>query len=345
MSIATSYEQSEEVYEIATEHYPDLIDEYHKQSRTLVVYGGGRIVLRSADQRERIRGKGYDYLHILEGAYIDDEMYYGSIRPTISGNPRSRTFNESTIDQPAGWFYEGLMRGLDPDESEFAAWVVTCLDSPYVSAEEIAELRRVYPKRIFEREFMCVPQAAGGAVFEHIPTERYAWPSHGDGVIFGLDVAKEEDYTVITGLRPVGERYELCYWHRMNKAEYTAQMQVVAHWAAKYKASVYFDRTGVGNAVIEMLRQHYSNIVPITFNSDSKRQLIENLTVMLEQERIVIPEDAEVLIQELRSYRAKRSTAGNIQYSAPNGQHDDAVISLALAAWGTKRVRQYVFVA
>ena len=68
------------------------------------------------------------------------------------------------------------------------------------------------------------------------------------------------------------------------------------------------------------------------FTNTSKQQLIEYLSVQLEQQKITFPDIPE-LIHELELFQYEITRAGNVRYSAPQGYHDDCVISLALACW------------
>ncbi len=43
-----------------------------------------------------------------------------------------------------------------------------------------------------------------------------------------------------------------------------------------------------------------------------------------------------MLIAELESFEANRLPSGKWRYSAPDGMHDDTVIALALAWYGTQ---------
>ena len=38
----------------------------------------------------------------------------------------------------------------------------------------------------------------------------------------------------------------------------------------------------------------------------------------------------------MQRYEYEITTGGNIKYGAPDGRHDDCVVSLALAAWGIR---------
>jgi hypothetical protein len=68
------------------------------------------------------------------------------------------------------------------------------------------------------------------------------------------------------------------------------------------------------------------------FTNASKKDLVENLSIQIENQQISIPNIPE-LIAELGLFGYKISPAGVTTYGAPEGYHDDTVIALALATW------------
>ena len=74
------------------------------------------------------------------------------------------------------------------------------------------------------------------------------------------------------------------------------------------------------------------------FTNASKNALVTNLAMLLERREIVLPryELCPVLADELEGFQYSVSEAGTVRTGAEAGRHDDAVISLALAAWAAK---------
>jgi tricorn protease-like protein len=88
--------------------------------------------------------------------------------------------------------------------------------------------------------------------------------------------------------------------------------------------------------IIEQLQKTgYKKIEAFNTTNDSKQTIINNLRLDLETGKITNCTNnsnlISELIDELISFEFKISTNGNIIYSAPNGLHDDMVMSLALA--------------
>jgi len=67
-----------------------------------------------------------------------------------------------------------------------------------------------------------------------------------------------------------------------------------------------------------------------TTTNATKADIIESLASAFENRRIAIPRDA-ALIMELESLEASRMANGMTRYAAPDGMHDDRVMSLAMA--------------
>jgi len=71
-------------------------------------------------------------------------------------------------------------------------------------------------------------------------------------------------------------------------------------------------------------------VTPFKFTSSSKAEIINNLSVAIENKEIWLPNDPQV-IDELELYEYSVSKSGNVTYSAPEGFHDDIVMALCLA--------------
>lgn len=109
------------------------------------------------------------------------------------------------------------------------------------------------------------------------------------------------------------------------------------------------DHTGCGRPVVDMIRESGLDPVAVTItggdavNQDGsnirvpKRDLVGSLVVALQTHRLKIARslpDADLLTTELLNFKVKVSTAGHDSYGAwREGQHDDLVLSVALATW------------
>jgi len=173
-----------------------------------------------------------------------------------------------------------------------------------------------------------------------------------------LDLGQANDYTALSVLERVGSSGEAAYHvrhlERVRNIPYPVIVDKVAEImqsaALKDQASLVVDQTGVGAAVVDLFKQ--ANLDPVGVlihggdresNEGStwrvpKRDLVAVLQVLLQAGRLKISRRlplAEVLQAELLNFRVKIDPAtAHDSYSAWREQdHDDLVLSVALAVW------------
>jgi len=116
------------------------------------------------------------------------------------------------------------------------------------------------------------------------------------------------------------------------------------------------DQTGVGRPVVDMFRaaKPQAKLSPINItgghaahkNDDGghnvpKKSLVSTLQVLLQAGRIEVAAalpDRPVLVKELQNFRVKITAAANETFEAwREGDHDDLVLAVAIAAWEAER--------
>jgi hypothetical protein len=122
------------------------------------------------------------------------------------------------------------------------------------------------------------------------------------------------------------------------------------------------DETGVGRAVVDMIRRARprASIRPITITAGHavqpdgagwhvpKKELVGALQVLLQSRRLQVARSlpmSSVLVKELENFRVKITSAANETFEAwRERDHDDMVLSVALAAWLGKQATQELWV-
>jgi hypothetical protein len=95
--------------------------------------------------------------------------------------------------------------------------------------------------------------------------------------------------------------------------------------------TVLAEANSIGGPILEQLWRDDVRMTPFYTTNATKAKIIEALALSFEQGKIKIPNDP-VLIGELQAFQATTlPTSGLTRYSAPDGGHDDMVMSLALA--------------
>jgi hypothetical protein len=169
--------------------------------------------------------------------------------------------------------------------------------------------------------FRNIKGCVNGSLEEPIAGKRY---------VAGCDLAKHEDFTVICVLDDHGH---LVYFDRFSQLDWVFQSKRIVDICRRYNnARLLLDSTGVGDPIYDNLRRSGLSVEGYKFTNASKKDLIENLSIAIENKAITYP-DIPVLLSELGLFGYKISPAGVTTYNAPDGYHDDCVIALALASW------------
>jgi phage FluMu gp28-like protein len=160
-------------------------------------------------------------------------------------------------------------------------------------------------------------------------------PDANKSYVIGVDLAKYQDYTVIVVMEKTN--MQVVYFDRFHKLDWNFQKNKIANVIRRYNnAQCTIDATGIGDPIFDDLNRLGLNIIPYKISGVSKKPLIENLSLNIQEGNISYPDIPE-LINELNIYAYTQSqTTGHTSYSAPEGYHDDIVIALALACWNLK---------
>lgn len=329
-------------YKLALEAWRELVDRLKpvtsrvsEQDKRLELVTGGVIEVWTMDGPDPARGRKYALVVIDEAGVAKDllEVWQQAIRPTlvdlggralILGTPKGRRHG----------FVALFTRGMAPDEPDWESFRASTLDNPYIPADEVEAARQELPPEVFQQEFEGIPTDDGANPFG-IDAIRKAVGDCGDHppVVYGIDLARSMDYTVVVGLDA---------WRRV-----TVLDRWQTPWAVtkdKIKQMVgstpcVVDATGVGDAIVADLQVMGVDVAPHVFTMSSKLRLMQRLIASLQAGELHLP--AGWLPQELETFEFTYTATG-VRYEAPKGYHDDGVMALGLALYGWDRVQAVV---
>ena len=123
----------------------------------------------------------------------------------------------------------------------------------------------------------------------------------------------------------------LVHIDRMNQVDYHLQLQRLQAIFERWRpVTILAEANSMGQPLIEQMQRLGLPVRGFTTTNATKAQIVEELALSFEQSRITIPNNP-VLIGELEAFGMERLPSGQTRYSAPEGLHDDCVISLCLA--------------
>lgn len=237
-------------------------------------------------------------------------------------------------DMPELFFHQEILAEFLDDASAFFKFLDRCI---VPDGDEELEFRIEYSCPKCLNKFVRALDSEVGhyrcpVCGEVIPARGVDREYYGQGV----DLAQSIDFNVITTVRhdPHRAKLRVVDWVRFNSLSWREQKAIIREEVAKYGCTALVDATGGRESIVEDLQDSGIDAVPIVFTNRLKGQMLHKLAVWIQRGVLEIPESLAVLVNEMRAFQATRTEAGNWKYEAPAGQHDDCVISLALAVWG-----------
>jgi len=349
--VAPTYDLCDRVWRelavLAAEHLRHRIIVLKEHERRLVLrnLGGGLSEIRgkTADNPKSLLGEGLDWVIVDEAARMKPMIWESHLSQRLV-DKRGWALMIST-PKGKGWFYDLFRRGQggDPD---YESWNFPSTMNPHLDAEVIEAERDRLPERVFAQEYLGCFTEGSGSVFRNVREcatgewqEPVPWTITKNRrkvrttYYAGLDLAKVEDFTVLVIM---DSQRRVVYADRFHRIDWEMQVTRIKAATDRYnRAQVLTDVTGVGDPVYEQLRRAGVHASPYPFTAKSKAALVNNLALLLEKKEIVLPRPDlfEELVEEAESFQYSVTDQGNTRTSAPSGQHDDCVVSLALACW------------
>jgi hypothetical protein len=173
---------------------------------------------------------------------------------------------------------------------------------------------------------------------EHIKNNTIPELSKEPTVVYGIDVAKHVDWTVIIGLDIDGN---MTHFDRF-RGEWSLTEEKIK--ALPNNIMKVLDASGVGDFLFERMQQQLDGIVGFKFTSKSKPAIIRELIVDVQKGNIKFN---NTTAEEMLVFEYKLTAQGHPQYAAQSGYHDDTVLALSMAnhyrkqAWANTNWKLY----
>lgn len=287
-----------------------------------------------------------------------------TIKSNVGGNPIGVVYSEFPVGKAESWDYvrpilaenggfaifDFTPRGMNhgwkilqqaQNDAKWFAQVLTVDDTGVLPPDVLADEAKQMPQDLFRQEYYCEFLEGAGQFFRNIenciyndkfvPDEYRFTITPNKTFRLGVDLGKYQDFTVITPIDLTS--FKVGPQERFNQMDYSLQKAKIEAQYFKYnKAEIRLDSTGLGEPIYDDLIDRKLAVTPFHFTEISRKNLLVNLQLLLEQELIKIPDDP-ILIGELRSFQYELGESGKVKITVPDGVHDDTVMSLALACW------------
>ena len=129
--------------------------------RTIITPNGGMVSVRSADNPDRLRGAGLDFIVLDECAFIKEQTWTEVLRPTLSDRMGSALF----ISTPKGYnWFQRLFEDAQNREG-LATWTLPTSSNPLVPLSELEIAKEEVGSFLYSQEYEAqFVEATGGLI-------------------------------------------------------------------------------------------------------------------------------------------------------------------------------------
>jgi hypothetical protein len=326
-------------------------------SHRLDIIGGGTIELWNMARPENVaRSRKYDIVCVDEVAIISgmQNAWNNSIQATLIDFEGKAWF----FSTPKGFnfFHNLYQRGVDADKKVAAAlaagepapdvqwksWQFPSMANPHLKPAELQRMKDENTPKDYSQEILAQFLGEGTAVFpnvQELATEplRARNPAHKYAI--GVDWGRENDATVFT---VIDLTTKCIVWiQTTEKIEFHHQRALLQGLCDDYSPSmVLVEMNSIGTPNFEELARSGLPVVSFWTTNASKLEIVDALVLCMARRFIhLLSNDqhvggvavGQIALNELHSYAAKKLPSGLVHYGAPEGIHDDYVMSIMLA--------------
>lgn len=296
---------------------------------TITLTANGAVLrFKSGEVPDNLYGEDVWACVMDEASRMRKEAFY-AVRSTLTAT-RGQIRIIGNVKGRKNWFYIGSRKAEagEPNHAYHKIIATDAVAAGIFPQSELDDAKAALPEAVFRELYLCEPSDDGGNPFGLAAIKRnIRVVSTKPAVVYGVDLAKSVDWTVIIGLDEDGAVCVLMRFQLPWKETIDRVRMVCGH------VPTFVDGTGVGDPIVEALQRGGTggNFSSYKFSMQSKQVLMEGLSIAIQRGEVYYPEG--VIVSELEAFEYEYTRTG-VRYTAPEGMHDDCVVSLSLAVYG-----------
>ena len=305
---------------------------------------GGSISVKSADNPQRLRGEGLNYLVMDEAAFVREETWTEVLRPTLTENKGQALFISTPIGMD-NWFYH-LWEKAEKAE-DWARFQYPTVANPIIDPAEVESAREDLGELVFAQEYLAEFISEGAQIFRSSWFNYYK-PGVGtlwaDGkkykeselqrfatVDLAVSTKESADYTVIScfGYHADDDKLFMLDMFRERVEAPDIVPQIERMVGIHNLEWVGIERAGYQLAIVQFARRQGIKIKELRADKDKRSRALP-LSAKMERGLVYFPKNADWVSEVEREL-----------LTFPIGVHDDIVDTLAYATLAGNKKRKW----
>lgn len=305
---------------------------FYKPNETnliITLVTGAKIYFKTGEKPDNLYGDDV-YALVVDEASRCRESAWHALRSTITSTGGKVKFI-GNVRGRKNWYYKMCAKARNEDDPNYKYFKITAYDAasagmmtkdgrPFI--EEIEDAKRDLPESVFNELYLAEASEDGSNPFGLQYIKQCTYPlSSQPAICYGIDLAKKQDWFVTIGLDRFGATSHFVRFQKDWK-------QTTEEILSLPSKPIALDSTGVGDPIGEDVCRKKDDVELFVFTERSRQQLMEGLALAIQKRMISFPEGR--ITDELEQFEFVYTRTG-VKYAAPDGEHDDCVMALALA--------------
>ena len=325
-----------------------------KMQRTVIWFQNGSQLVALPNSPNLLRGYTAHNVLTDESAFFreDELVFYSVLFPML------QTTDGTLIASSTPWGKDSVFYKFTQEKAFSKNWVKIkeVVDTGLTTQKFVDEMKQRTPSERFRREYLAefvedelayfTQKLIAQCINSELAPITDDWTKHlvpPMGRYFvGVDFGKKVDYSVIAIVRwnPKTKAAELVGVVRFPlETPYATVIGMVKIICDKLQRveKVLVDRTGVGEYITEEMQNVHikSPVEGMMLTVPSKQEILGYMKNLMETEHLGLYLDQD-LISQINVERFELTKSGQIQFSHPEGTHDDELWAFALAVYATR---------
>lgn len=293
---------------------------------------GSEILFRSMAQGNSLRGLTCQNLLVIdEAAYVTDDQI-AEVMPFVNANNAS-ILCCSTPFARQGYFYEVFNLGQAGDNPNVKSfdWSHDPDVGQFLTEERKAFFKKTMSRQMYTTEVLGEFLTNDGSVFTNITNNLISNSPNFTEVYIGIDFGTGgNDYTAVSVMNENKEQVAIYKTNNKTPMEQVEWIAGIINMFPKV-GKILAEQNSIGKVYIDALKTKIKfPITNWTTTNLSKKELVNNLQISLENNTVKLQNDEE-LVTELAAYEMNITKNGVITFGGKVGTHDDLVMATMLS--------------
>jgi len=281
-----------------------LVRQFNKNEMICNFANGSRILFRSAEFPDRLRGPKFQWFALDEPREMKKEIY-----PVMHGRIADSDGCGilATTTKGHDWVYNDIIKPFNEKtdmDLDVIRW--TSYDNPYFPKHRIEKLKQLYTEEFFKQECMADIIAIKGVVYKDFSRFKHVQDFSLDrlrGFIAGVDFGYNQPAIVLVGFDADGAAYVCDEWYESEKLT-SDIIGVLKSWQQQYKLDIVLCDPADPGAIKEL---QDANLPAVPANN-AVAVGINKVSEYLRPGRLTIHSQCVNLIKEIEVYHYREGT-------------------------------------